>query len=76
MARVEPVEIKDYVFIGPRVIIMPGVTIGRGAVVAGGAVVTADVADFAIVGGVPAKVIGERKNRDPKYRLGRARLFQ
>ena len=76
VARVEPVEIKDYVFIGPRVIIMPGVTIGRGAVVAGGAVVTADVADFAIVGGVPAKVIGERKNRDPKYRLGRARLFQ
>lgn len=71
-----PVEIADYVFIGPRAIILPGVKIGRGAVVAAGAVVTRDVPDFAIVGGVPAKVIGERKNKNPNYRLGRARLFQ
>jgi maltose O-acetyltransferase len=75
-AILAPVEISDYVFIGPRVIIMPGVTIGKGAVVAGGAVVTKDVPDFTIVGGVPAKVIGERKNQNPNYRLGRARLFQ
>ncbi len=75
-AREEPVEIGDYVFIGPRAIIMPGLKIGKGAVVAGGAVVTKDVPDFAIVGGVPAKVIGERKNHNPKYHLGRARLFQ
>lgn len=75
-AREEPVEIADYVFIGPRVIILPGVKIGRGAVVAAGAVVTKDVPEFAIVGGVPAKVIGERKNRNPQYFLGRARLFQ
>jgi maltose O-acetyltransferase len=75
-AREEPVEISDYVFIGPRAIIMPGVKIGRGAVVAGGAVVTKDVAEFVVVGGVPAKVIGERKNQNPKYHLGRARLFQ
>ncbi len=71
-----PVEIGDYVFIGPRVIILPGVKIGRGAIVAAGAVVTKDVLDFTIVGGVPAKVIGERKNKNPNYRLGRARLFQ
>ncbi len=71
-----PVVIKDYVFIGPRAIIMPGVTIGKGAVVAGGAVVTHDVPEFKIVGGVPAKIIGERKNQDPHYHLGRARLFQ
>lgn len=76
IAREEPIEIGDYVFIGPRVIIMPGVKIGRGAVVAGGAVVTKDVAEFATVGGVPAKVIGERKNKNPHYHLGRARLFQ
>ncbi len=75
-AREEPVEIGDYVFIGPRVIIMPGVKIGKGAVVAGGAVVTKNVEEFTIVGGVPAKVIGERKNKDPRYNLGRARLFQ
>lgn len=72
----EPVEIGDYVFIGPRVIILPGVKIGKGAVVAAGAVVTKDVPDFAIVGGIPAKIIGERKNKRLKYKLGRARLFQ
>lgn len=75
-ATLAPVEIGDYVFIGPRAIILPGVTIGRGAVVAAGAVVTKDVANFAIVGGVPAKVIGERANKNPTYNLGRARLFQ
>lgn len=75
-ARTEPVEIGDYVFIGPRAIILPGVKVGKGAVVAAGAVVTKDVPDFAIVGGVPAKVIGERKNKNPDYRLGRPRLFQ
>lgn len=71
-----PVVVKDYVFIGPRAIIQPGVTIGKGAIIAAGAVVAKDVPDFAVAGGVPAKVIGERKLKDPKYRLGRARLFQ
>jgi len=75
-AREEPVAIGDYVFIGPRAIILPGVKIGKGAAVAAAAVVTKDVPDFAIVGGVPARVIGERKNKKPSYRLGRARLFQ
>lgn len=75
-AREEPVTIGDYVFIGPRAIILPGVTIGKGAVIAAGAVVTKDVGDYEIVGGVPAKVIGERRNKNLHYRLGRARLFQ
>lgn len=72
----EPVEIGDFVFIGARAIILPGVKIGKGAVVAAGAVVTKDVSEYAIVGGVPAEVIGERKVKDLHYRLGRARLFQ
>ncbi len=71
-----PVEIGDYVFIGPRVIILPGVKIGKGAVIAAGAVVTKDVGESEVVGGVPAKLIGERKNKDPRYVLGRSRLFQ
>lgn len=75
-AKLEPVTIGDYVFVGPRAIILPGVNIGKGAVVGAGAVVTKDVPDFSIVGGVPAKVIGERKNKNPNYKLGRARLFQ
>lgn len=75
-AILAPVEIDDYVFIGPRVIILPGVRIGKGAIVAAGAVVTRDVSEFKIVGGVPAEVIGERKVKTLHYRLGRARLFQ
>ncbi len=75
-AREEEVEIGDYCFIGPRVIILPGVKIGKGAIVGAGAVVNKNVGDFEIVGGVPAKVIGERNNKNPNYRLGRARLFQ
>jgi acetyltransferase-like isoleucine patch superfamily enzyme len=58
-----PVTIGDYAWIGHRAIVMPGVTIGRGAVVAAGAVVTRDVPPMAIVGGVPAKIIGQRRSR-------------
>jgi maltose O-acetyltransferase len=72
----DKVAIGDYVFIGPRSIILPGVSIGDGAIIAAGAVVTKDVPKFAIVGGVPAKVIGERKTKTLNYKLGRARLFQ
>ena len=71
-----PVEIGNYVFIGPRAIILPGVKIGKGAVVGAGAVVTKDVAEFKIVGGVPAKEIGERKIKNPSYKLGRAAWFR
>lgn len=70
------VQIEDYVFIGPRALILPGVKIGKGAIVAAGAVVTKDVPEFAIVGGVPAKHIGDRTNKNPQYKLGRARWFR
>lgn len=71
-----PVIISDYVFIGPRAIILPGVTIGTGAIVGAGAVVTKDVAPYSIVGGVPAKEIGERKEKNLHYKLGRAAWFR
>lgn len=71
-----PVLINDYVFIGPRAIILPGVKIGKGAIVAAGAVVTRDVAPYAVVAGVPAKPIAERKLKVLNYRLGRPRLFR
>lgn len=76
LAKEEKVVIEDYVFIGPRVIILPGVTIGKGAVVGAGAVVIENVGPATIVGGVPAKPIGQRKLQNPSYRIGRARLFQ
>lgn len=52
--------IEDDVWIGARSTILKGVTIHRGAVVAAGAVVTKDVPPYAIVGGVPARVIKYR----------------
>ncbi len=54
-----PIIIKDDVWIGAGAIICPGVTVGKGAVIAAGAVVNKDVADYTIVGGVPAKEIGK-----------------
>lgn len=51
------VTVKENAWIGMGVTICPGVTIGKYAVVATGAVVTKDVPDYAVVGGVPAKVI-------------------
>ena len=58
----KPVVIEDYVWIASRATILPGVKIGRGAVVASCAVVTKDVPPLAIVAGVPAKIIGSRKD--------------
>lgn len=52
--------IDDDVWIGQRATILSGVHIHQGAVVAAGAVVTHDVSPYAIVGGVPAKVIKYR----------------
>ena len=70
-----PVLIEDYVFVGPRAIILPGVKIKKGAVVSAGAVVTKDVEEFTIVGGIPAKAIGQR-NKNLNYKLGRAAWFR
>jgi acetyltransferase-like isoleucine patch superfamily enzyme len=62
------VRIGNWVWIGFRAMILPGVTIGEGAVVAAGAIVTKDVAPYTIVGGNPARVIGNRE-RGLKYQL-------
>lgn len=58
---VKEVSIGNDVWIGMRSIIMPGVTIGNGVVIGAGAVVTKDVPDYAVVGGVPARIIKFRK---------------
>ena len=60
----EKVVIEDDVWIGTRVIILPGVIVGKGAIVAAGAVLTKNVPPYAIVGGVPAKVLYYRKKEE------------
>ena len=62
------VVIEDHVWIASRATVLPGVRIGKGAVVACNSVVTKDVPQMAIVAGIPAKVIGTRRNR-LDYRL-------
>ena len=67
--RVSEVVIGNDVWIGMRVIIMPGVKVGDGVVIGAGAVVTKDVPDFAIVGGVPAKIIRYRNSNEKDNRI-------
>lgn len=68
------VVLEDWVWLGSHSIILPGVRVSEGAVVAAGAVVTKDVSPYTIVGGVPAKEIGQRR-RGLVYRLGYAKRF-
>jgi acetyltransferase-like isoleucine patch superfamily enzyme len=61
--KVIKTKIKRRASIGSNATIIAGVTIGEGALIGAGAVVTKDVPDFAIAAGVPARVIGDVRNR-------------
>jgi len=61
--RVEPTLVRARASIGSNATIMAGVTIGKSAMVGAGSVVTKDVPDYAVVAGVPARVIGDVRQR-------------
>jgi acetyltransferase-like isoleucine patch superfamily enzyme len=70
------VQIAHDVWIGQDVLLKPGIKIGTGAVVAAGSVVAKDVPPFAIVGGVPAKVIKYRLDEDVRQRVLRVEWWR
>ena len=59
--KLEFTQVKRGASIGSNATILPGLTIGASALVGAGAVVTKDVPDFAIVAGVPAKIVGDTR---------------
>lgn len=64
----KPIKINDRVWIATGATILQGIEIGEGAVVAAGSVVHKNVEPFTIVGGIPAKKIGER-NKKIRYKI-------
>lgn len=60
----EEIELEDDVWIGVNAVVLKGVSIGRGAVVAAGAVVTKSIPPYEIWGGIPARQIGSRFEKE------------
>ena len=73
--RVEPTRIRRGASIGSNATVIAGVTVGLRALVGAGAVVTKDVPDYAIVAGVPARVVGDTRDQavTPQTTKGQSR---
>jgi virginiamycin A acetyltransferase len=69
------VTIGNDVWIGMRAMVRDGVTIGNGAIIGAGAVVTKDVEPYAVVAGVPARVISKRFDDDTIKKLEELRWW-
>ncbi len=71
----DSIEIGHDVWIGSRASVVDGVKIGNGVIVAAGAVVTKDIPDYAVVGGIPARIISYRFNEEQKEFINSSRWW-
>jgi maltose O-acetyltransferase len=68
-----PIELADDAWLGTGAIILPGIRVGKGAVVGAGSIVTADVPDFTVVAGNPARALRKVTEIGPAYGAGKRR---
>jgi acetyltransferase-like isoleucine patch superfamily enzyme len=69
------ITIEDDVWLGSRVTVVDGVTVGKGSIVGAGAVVTKSIPAYSIAVGVPAKVVGDRRDPEAVKRFSNAQVF-
>lgn len=69
------ITIEDDVWLGSNVTVVDGVTIGKGSIVGAGAVVTKSIPPYSIAVGVPAKVVGDRRDPEAVKRFSGASVF-
>jgi acetyltransferase-like isoleucine patch superfamily enzyme len=69
------ITIEDDVWLGSNAVVVDGVTIGKGSVIGAGAVVSKSIPPYSIAVGVPAKVIGDRRDPEAVKRFNDAKVF-
>ncbi len=71
-----PVHIGAYTFVGPHSVLEAGCTLGRGCLVRAGSVVRGTFADFSVIAGNPAQVVGDTRDADERFFASHPELAQ